>query len=198
MKLDMEMEGGKTAMGLQKVLDHMIQYDMLQGHQACKTAHHCLCSLLEVTINLKELLESSETNESNPSSDSEDGDDKYNDDEEEDDSNEVNIGNLCTGINAACREFSIYGFGLSCLAESLPGCHRLLNLRTRMMSQTRNSWSSMLRQLMSYRRMQLKRPKMVRKRMAMKLNLVRKNYSVSCVQPYARTLSDHMECNHCP
>jgi hypothetical protein len=28
--------------------------------------------------------------------------------------------------------------------------------------------------------------------------LVRKNYSVSCVQPYARTLSDHMECNHCP
>jgi hypothetical protein len=104
-KLDMEMEGGKTAMGLQKVLDHMIQYDMLQGHQACKTAHHCLCSLLEVTIDLKELLESSETNESHPSSDSEDGDDKYNDDEEEDDSNEVNIGNLCTGINAACREF---------------------------------------------------------------------------------------------
>jgi hypothetical protein len=88
-KLDMEMEGGKTAMGLQKVLDHMIQYDMLQGHQACKTAHHCLCSLLEVTIDLKELLESSETNESHPGSDSEDGDDKYNDNEEEDDSNEA-------------------------------------------------------------------------------------------------------------
>jgi hypothetical protein len=82
----MEMEGGKTAMGLQKVLDHMIQYDMLQGHQACKTAHHCLCSLLEVTIDLKELLESAETNESHPGSDSEDGDDKY---EEEDDSNEA-------------------------------------------------------------------------------------------------------------
>jgi hypothetical protein len=64
-----------AVIGLQKVLVHMINSDTLRCRKVFKAAHHCLRSLLEATVDLKELVDSSETDESHSESGSDDNDD---------------------------------------------------------------------------------------------------------------------------
>ncbi len=64
-----------AVIGLQKVLVHMINSDTLRCRKVFKAAHHCLRSLLEATVDLKELVDSSETDESRSESGSDDNED---------------------------------------------------------------------------------------------------------------------------
>lgn len=69
-------------MALQKVLEYVLRNDRFGGPKSHKIVHHCLRSLLEVMVDLKELLESSESDESDSESESEE-------DDEADESDEV-------------------------------------------------------------------------------------------------------------
>lgn len=69
--------GGVTVIGLQKVLAHIISKELLRNQKGSKAANHCLRSLLESMVDLKELLESSETDGSESASGDEDDDDDH-------------------------------------------------------------------------------------------------------------------------
>ncbi len=73
-----------TVIGLQKVLVYMINSDTLRCRKVFKAAHHCLCSLLEATVDLKELVDSSETDESHSESGSDDNEDDDGDSDSKD------------------------------------------------------------------------------------------------------------------
>jgi hypothetical protein len=83
-----------AVIGLQKVLVHMINSDTLRCRKVFKAAHHCLRSLLEATVDLKELVDSSETDESH----SESGSDDNEDDDGDSDSKDVCL--LLLNINS--------------------------------------------------------------------------------------------------
>lgn len=59
--------------GLQRILAHIINKELLGDRKGLKAANHCLRSLLESMVDLKELLESSETDGSDTTSDSRSG-----------------------------------------------------------------------------------------------------------------------------
>lgn len=59
--------------GMQRVLAHIINKELLMNPKGVKAANHCLRSLLESMVDLKELLESSETDGSDTTSDSRSG-----------------------------------------------------------------------------------------------------------------------------
>lgn len=73
--------------GLQRIMAHIINKDLLKNRKGFKTAHHCLRSLLEAMVDLKELLESSETDESDSESDS----DSESGDEDDDASDSLDV-----------------------------------------------------------------------------------------------------------
>jgi hypothetical protein len=85
-----------AALGLQKVLEYMIQNNLTQDYKkGHTTAHHCFCALLKVTLDLKELLETSET-EDDDSSEAGSEDEEEDDTEDDDDADEVvSVSNLC-------------------------------------------------------------------------------------------------------
>ena len=70
--------------GLQRILAHIINKELLGNRKGLKAANHCLRSLLESMVDLKELLESSETDGSDTTSDSRSG--SASGDEDDDDS----------------------------------------------------------------------------------------------------------------
>jgi len=73
---------GDAVIGLEKMILHIITKDLLQNQIAFAAAHHCLRSLLESMVDLKEITESSESDRSGSSSESDsgssDGDDSIN------------------------------------------------------------------------------------------------------------------------
>jgi len=64
-----ELVGMHAVIGLQRVLVHIISKELLGNQKGLKAANHCLRSLLESLVDLKELIESSETDGSDTSSD---------------------------------------------------------------------------------------------------------------------------------
>lgn len=79
--------GGIAVIGLQRVLAHIINKELLGNQKGLIAANHCLRSLLESMVDLKELLESSETDGSETTSDSRSG--SASGDEDDDDSIDV-------------------------------------------------------------------------------------------------------------
>lgn len=79
--LSLESEMKLAAMALQKLLEYVLRTDRFCGPRSRKIVHHCFRSLLEVTVDLKELLESSDSDESDSESESEEDDEE---DESED------------------------------------------------------------------------------------------------------------------
>jgi hypothetical protein len=88
--LSLESEMKLAVIGLQKVLVHMINSDTLRCRKVFKAAHHCLRSLLEATVDLKELVDSSETDESHSESGSDDNEDDDGDSDSKDGSESAN------------------------------------------------------------------------------------------------------------
>lgn len=87
--LSLESEMKLAALGLQKVLEYMIQNNITQDYKkGYTTAHHCFCALLKVTLDLKELLETSET-EDDDSSEAGSEDEEEDDTEDDDDADEA-------------------------------------------------------------------------------------------------------------
>ena len=80
---------GFPVIGLQRLMVHIINKDLLNNRKGFKVAHHCLRSLLESMVDLKELLESSETDDSDSSSDS--GSDSRSGNEEDDDDDSIDV-----------------------------------------------------------------------------------------------------------
>ncbi|KAG0569597.1 hypothetical protein KC19_6G101400 [Ceratodon purpureus] len=68
--LSLESELKISVIGLQKILVHIINKDLLQNQKAFTVAHHCMRSLLESMVDLKDIMESSESDRSGSSSSS--------------------------------------------------------------------------------------------------------------------------------
>jgi hypothetical protein len=61
--------GMHAVIGLQRVMVHIISKELLRNRKGLQAASHCLHSLLESMVDLKELIESSETDGSDTASD---------------------------------------------------------------------------------------------------------------------------------
>lgn len=88
---------GHAVIGLQRVMVHIISKELLRNRKGLKAANHCLRSLLESMVDLKELIESSETDGSDTTSsrsDSASGD--------EDDDNSSDVRTISLQIRAQC------------------------------------------------------------------------------------------------
>ncbi|XP_024375582.1 uncharacterized protein [Physcomitrium patens] len=66
--LSLESEMKITVIGLQRVMVHIINKNLLQNQNGFTAAHHCLRSLLESMVELKDIMELSESDESGSSS----------------------------------------------------------------------------------------------------------------------------------
>ena len=77
--------------GLQRVMAHIISKDLLENRKGLKAANHCLRSLLESMVDLKELIESSETDGSDTTSDSRS--ESASGDEDDDNDNSIDVRN---------------------------------------------------------------------------------------------------------
>ena len=65
---------GDAVIGLQKIIEHIINKDLLQNQKAFSVAHRCMRSLLESMVDLKDIMESSESDKSRSSSESSNSD----------------------------------------------------------------------------------------------------------------------------
>ena len=74
-------------MALQKFLEYVLRNDRFCGPRSRKIVHHCFHSLLEVTVDLKELLKSLDSDKSDSESESEE-------DDEEDESKDVCVSSV--------------------------------------------------------------------------------------------------------
>jgi hypothetical protein len=70
-----EFMGMHAVIGLQRVMVHIISKELLRNRKGLQAASHCLHSLLESMVDLKELIESSETDGSGESASGDEDDD---------------------------------------------------------------------------------------------------------------------------
>lgn len=80
---------GDAVIGLQRVMAHIIGKELLKNQKGLKAASHCLRSLLESMVDLKELIESSETDGSDTTSDTRSESASGGEDDDNDDSIDV-------------------------------------------------------------------------------------------------------------
>jgi hypothetical protein len=81
--------GGDAVIGLQRVMAHIINKELLKNKKGMKAANHCLRSLLESMVDLKELIESSETDGSDTTSETRSESASGDEDDDNDDSIDV-------------------------------------------------------------------------------------------------------------
>lgn len=71
-----------AVIGLEKVTAHIINKDLLQNQKAFTAAHHCLRSLLESMVDLKDSMDSSESDRSGSSDSQSDSGSSQDDDDD--------------------------------------------------------------------------------------------------------------------